>query len=148
MFPQSNITEADIIKVTPRENAYKLTVGGALYLFVSPNGGKHWRMKYRFNGKENAFSIGSFPKISLQEAIEARDNAKTLLKEGLDPNLAKQKENKEKTKPLHNKAQFRIDMSSDGVLTIETEKKIISLTKAQVKALQSFLAALPMENEA
>ena len=148
MFPQSKITEVDIIKATPRENAYKLTVGGALYLLVSPSGGKYWRMKYRFNGKENAFSIGSFPKISLQQAIEARDNAKTLLKEGLDPNFAKQKENKEKTKPLHNKAQFRIDMSSDGVLTIETEKKIISLTKPQVKALQSFLATLPMEKEA
>ncbi|WP_211341301.1 Arm DNA-binding domain-containing protein [Desulfoglaeba alkanexedens] len=31
--------------------SYRLFDGGALYLEVSPAGGKLWRFKYRFNGK-------------------------------------------------------------------------------------------------
>ena len=32
--------------------AYKLSDSGGLYLAVMPQGGKLWRWKYRFDGKE------------------------------------------------------------------------------------------------
>ena len=39
-----------------------------LYLEISPKGGKWWRLKYRFNGKEKRLSLGVFPDVSLKEA--------------------------------------------------------------------------------
>lgn len=66
--------------------------GGGLYLEVSPAGGKHWRMKYRYNGKEKRLSFGEYPLISLKEAREKRDEAKRLLTNGQDPGQVKKAE--------------------------------------------------------
>jgi len=38
--------EAQIVNAKPKQKAYRLADGGALYLEVSPYGGKYWRMKY------------------------------------------------------------------------------------------------------
>ena len=145
MFPQSKITDTLIKQAVPKAKPYKLAAGGALYIHVSPNAGKHWRMKYRFMGKEKTFTIGAYPDISIKQAIQARNEAKALLAEGIDPNQVKQDEAKNRAKPENLKAQFRMEVSDAGKLTIETETRIITLTKPQVSALRSFLAALPME---
>ncbi len=36
----------------------KMFYGGGLYLEISPSGGKWWRLKYRFGGKEKRISLG------------------------------------------------------------------------------------------
>ena len=41
--------------------ARKLTDGGGLYLHIAPGGGKLWRMRYRFDGKEKLLSFGPYP---------------------------------------------------------------------------------------
>ena len=49
-----------------------------LYLEVSPRGGKWWRLKYRFAGREKRVSLGVYPEVNLKKArartIEARAN--------------------------------------------------------------------------
>ncbi|PZP40269.1 MAG: integrase [Pseudomonas fluorescens] len=69
---------------------YKLTDGESMYLFVTKAGGKHWRMKYRFNTKEKVFTIGEYPYISLKDARERRFEIKQMLERGIDPNSHKQ----------------------------------------------------------
>ncbi|WP_233249937.1 Arm DNA-binding domain-containing protein [Bordetella pertussis] len=54
-----------------------------MFLPVKPTGGKHWRWKYRLQGKENLFAIGGFPQVSLAEARAAREKARALLKQGI-----------------------------------------------------------------
>jgi hypothetical protein len=44
--------------------------GGGLYLEVSPRGGRWWRMKYHFLGKEKRISLGVYPDVSLKLARE------------------------------------------------------------------------------
>jgi integrase len=56
-----------------------------LYLEVSPRGGKWWRLKYRFQGKEKRLALGVYPDVSLKEARERRDASRRLLSEGTDP---------------------------------------------------------------
>lgn len=63
----------------------KLFDGGGLFLLVKPNGAKHWRLKYRFGGKEKLLALGSFELVSLAEAREKRDAAKKLLLADKDP---------------------------------------------------------------
>jgi integrase len=62
---------------------------GGLYLEVLPPGGKHWRWKFRFNGKEKRLALGTYPTVTLAQARQARDVARKKLLEGLDPVQAK-----------------------------------------------------------
>ena len=74
-------------KAAPRETGYKLSDSGGLHLFVSPGGGKSWRYRYRFGGKERRLVFGAYPEISLKRAREMRDDARRLLRDGRDPGL-------------------------------------------------------------
>lgn len=56
-----------------------------LYLEVSPKGGKWWRFKYRFEGKEKRLSLGVYPDITLKDARDRRDDARKLVANGIDP---------------------------------------------------------------
>jgi len=49
----------------PGLKAYKLFDGGGLFLLVTPGGGKWWRLKYRFGGKEKLVSHGVYPDVGL-----------------------------------------------------------------------------------
>jgi integrase len=60
-----------------------------LYLEVRPNGAMYWRLKYRFNGKENRLSMGVYPDVGLKDARDARDAARLQLKDGIDPSQAR-----------------------------------------------------------
>lgn len=62
---------------------------GGLYLEVQAAGGKHWRWKYRFAGKEKRLALGTYPGVSLAKARLARDAARRTLSDGIDPVQAK-----------------------------------------------------------
>lgn len=76
----------------PKGKDYKLADSGGLYLFVTTKGFKSWRCKYRFGSKEKRLILGSFPKMTLAEARDARDAARSLLDQGKDPALVKQRQ--------------------------------------------------------
>ncbi|MCM1128427.1 MAG: integrase arm-type DNA-binding domain-containing protein [Oxalobacter formigenes] len=79
------LTDVQPRNAKPKEKPYKLADGGGLYLLVNPDGGKYWRMKYRFGGKEKTLAFGKYPDISLGEARKRRQEAKTLLQQDIDP---------------------------------------------------------------
>ncbi|MDB5553816.1 MAG: phage integrase [Rhizobium sp.] len=83
------LTDTHCRKAKPAEKPFKLTDGGGLYLYVTPAGGKHWRYRYEFDGRENTLVIGPYPAIGLTEARSARDEAKASKRAGRDPNVAK-----------------------------------------------------------
>ena len=56
-----------------------------LYLEVSPRGGKWWRLKYRFAGKEKRVSLGVYPEVNLKKARARTIEARQLLEAGVDP---------------------------------------------------------------
>jgi len=83
------LTDTQIRAAKPKEKPYKLTDGGGLYLQVSPAGGKHWRWRYEFQGKEKTYTIGSYPDTRLPDARSERDDARKVLKSGRDPSKEK-----------------------------------------------------------
>lgn len=81
----SNVTDLAVRNAKPRDARYKLTDAHGLYLLVMPTGAKHWRFDYRFGGRRRTLSIGPYPLIALSEARDARDKARRLLRDGIDP---------------------------------------------------------------
>lgn len=67
----------------------KLADALGLFLYVTPQGFKSWRMKYRFSGKEKQLTFGGYPEVSLLEARERRDEARKLLRDNLDPGVVR-----------------------------------------------------------
>src|ERR1700722_4757016 len=73
----------------PKAKIYRLVDGGGLYLEISPGGGKYWRYKYRFAGKEKRLAFGIYPDLSLSEARELHAQARKALAKGEDPSAVK-----------------------------------------------------------
>ena len=85
------LTSLAVKQAQPAGKTKRLYDERGLYLEISPAGGKWWRLKYRFAGKEKRLSLGVFPDISLKEARAARDEARRLIAQGVDPS-ARRKE--------------------------------------------------------
>lgn len=79
------LTDTEIKKAKPTDKDYKLFDGGGLFLLIKTNGGKLWRLKYSFEGKEKLLSLGTYPTTSLLEARAKRDEHKKEIAKGIDP---------------------------------------------------------------
>ena len=81
-----------IRNLKPMEKPYKVSDFEGLFVLVKVSGAKSWRFKYRIDGKEKLLVIGDYPACGLAQARKARDYAKALLSQGVDPSESKQEE--------------------------------------------------------
>ena len=79
------LTDTAIRNAKPRGKPRRLYDADGLYAEIAPTGGKWFRLKYRFNGKEKRISLGVYPDVSLKDARDRRDAARKLLANGIDP---------------------------------------------------------------
>lgn len=79
------LTDTKIRQTKPADKPQKLTNSNGLYLLINPNGSKLWRYRFRLGGKETVFAIGAYPTVNLAQARAARDAARELVKQGINP---------------------------------------------------------------
>lgn len=79
------LTDTAIKNAKPSDKNIRLFDAGGLYLEVASSGGKWWRLKYRYDGKEKRLSLGVYPDVGLKDARQRRDDARKLLANGIDP---------------------------------------------------------------
>lgn len=79
------LTDTQIKTLKPEAKPRKVADEKGLYLLVQPTGGKLWRLKYRIDGKEKLLALGVYPDVGLKDARAARDEARRLLADGIDP---------------------------------------------------------------
>jgi integrase len=79
------LTDIQVKTAKGKDKQYKLSDGSGLFLIVTPAGGRWWRFKYFFNGKEKSLSFGTYPDISLAEARNKRHEARNQVANGIDP---------------------------------------------------------------
>ncbi|MBL8437613.1 MAG: tyrosine-type recombinase/integrase [Zoogloeaceae bacterium] len=84
------LTDKEIQSAKPREKAYKLADGDGLHLEVSPAGGKLWRLRYRFGGKEKMLALGKYPEVRGPEARKRAAQARQGIADGRDPSAERQ----------------------------------------------------------
>ena len=56
------LTDTACRNAKPKAKPYKKADGGGLYLYVTPAGGKYWRLKYYFANSEKLLALGIYPK--------------------------------------------------------------------------------------
>ena len=83
------LTDTRIRSAKSMPKAYKLSDGGGMYLLVSPDGSRYWRMDYRFAGKRRTLALGVYPTLTLSEARARREAARASLADGVDPGVVK-----------------------------------------------------------
>lgn len=86
------LSDTAIRKAKPGEKPVKLTDEKGLFLLVMPAGGKLWRFRYRFDGKEKLLALGAYPDVTLAQARDRRDQARKLLAGGVDPGESRKAE--------------------------------------------------------
>jgi integrase len=86
------LTDTLIRKAKAPVKPTKMMDGRGLFLLLTPSGGRWWRFRYAFAGKEKLLSLGTYPEVSLKAAREARDDARKMVTKGIDPSAARQEE--------------------------------------------------------
>jgi hypothetical protein len=79
------LTDIKCKSAKPEDKQYKLFDERGLYLLIHSNGSKYWRMRYRYAGKDKTLSFGVYPEVSLKEARDKRDDAREIIRDGIDP---------------------------------------------------------------
>jgi integrase len=83
------LTDTRIRNAKPNARAYKLSDGGGMYLLVRSDGGRYWRLDYRFAGKRRTLALGVYPIVTLSDARSRRQEAREALVKGVDPSALK-----------------------------------------------------------
>jgi integrase len=79
------LTDSIARNAKPAAKTIRIFDHDGLYLEVSPRGGKWWRLKYRFAGREKRVSLGVYPEVNLKKARARTIEARQLLEAGVDP---------------------------------------------------------------
>ena len=83
------LSDTRIRRVRLTDKPRKLFDAGGLYVLVTPEGARYWRLKYRFAGKEKLLALGVYPQVPLALARARREEARVQLAAGVDPGAAK-----------------------------------------------------------
>ncbi|MEW9624700.1 tyrosine-type recombinase/integrase [Rhodanobacter geophilus] len=139
------LTDTAIRKAKPADKSQRLFDGGGLYLEISPAGGKWWRLKYRFAGKEKRLALGTYPDTGLADARMRRDDARKLLAAGVDPSEQRKAEKAERVKAAEIAADTFEKVARDWM----ARQDVAEITKLKNKwILETFLfpeiGALPL----
>ena len=88
------LTNTEVERSKPKAKEYTLTDGYGLFLLVLPTGVKSWRFNYirPLTKKRTKVSLGTYPALSLAQARSIREEYRSLLAQGIDPQEHKAQE--------------------------------------------------------
>lgn len=81
------LTDAKILKSPFREKSYTLRDGKGLHLYITNAKSRIWRYRYRWQGRGQTFTLGTYPRVSIVQARNIRETAREGLKKGKRPSF-------------------------------------------------------------
>jgi integrase len=138
------LTDIQVRNAKADGKARKLADANGLYLYVSAAGGKSWRLDYNFFGKRKTLTLGSYPSLTLAEARSQRDEAKRKLAEGLDPSLAKKRQQLEAKAAAGNTFGLIADEFIDKLRRDKRAEPTITKNTWMLKVLAAKLLPYPI----
>jgi hypothetical protein len=79
------LTDMTVRQAKATGKPYTIADFDGLYLHISAVGGKAWHFRYTWVVQRARISLGSYPELSLREARELRDEARSLVARGINP---------------------------------------------------------------
>jgi len=79
------LTDAHCRAAKPKDKLYRINDHRGLYLEIKPNGVKAWRYRFKFAEKASWYALGDYPSVSLSDAREKCNEARKLVKQGINP---------------------------------------------------------------
>ena len=69
-WTDTNMALTDLaIKRLPGPKILKLSDGGGVQLWITPDGAKRWRLAHRFGGAQKTFAIGVYPEVGVEKTL-------------------------------------------------------------------------------
>ncbi len=140
------LTDIAIRKAKPGKRLVKLSDSGGLQFWITPSGGKLWYLAYRYGGRQKKLAIGRYGSASAGVTLEAartrRDEAKALLRQGIDPAAHKRRVKAAQAESLANTFEAVADellarKKRDGVTLVTAGKVewLLGMAKASLGSL-------------
>lgn len=79
------------LEVRSAKGPCRLSDGFGLFYEYTETGVKRWLYRYKINGKNGKFILGRYPELSLAEARKVHQQAKQLVKQGINPSQEKRR---------------------------------------------------------
>lgn len=125
-------TQCRTLKYSER-TSNRIFDGGGLYLEARESGSRLWRLKFRLHGKERVLALGRYPDVPLSDARKARDEAKRLISQGIDPVAQQRTARDAKTAAAQNTLELVsrkwIDKKTTSWTETHADKVVIRLEK-------------------
>jgi integrase len=128
-------------KPTQDKKVLKLSDGGGLYVQIESKQNKVskiWRLNYRFDKKQQTYTIGAYPLVSLSEARIKREELKKMIADGINPSKHKQqvkqeaKLKQEKIENTFRKVALEWHKSYHGEVSEEHHYKLLRMLELHI----------------
>lgn len=96
------LTDAAVRQARATGKDYTLPDYDGLTLAVSATGTRSWYFRYYWLGRQKRMSLGTYPEISLREARTRRDDARSLVAQGINPLRQREKDRRNATQAEEN----------------------------------------------
>jgi hypothetical protein len=150
------LTDSKIRNAEPRDKQYKMYDSLGLFMIIAPAGGKWWRIKYRFDGKDKTLSLGTYPKVLLSEARVLRNDIREMARQGIDPSAIRRVERAERRqekmeqdirkaadkKKSKNGGVISVRCTMDSPIEIWKDGNVMRLSKDEARFLAKQLSAI------
>jgi len=144
-MPPTPLSDVTIHEVAPADRPFKLFDALGLYLLVVPAGGKWWRFRYRFGGRQKSLSMGVYPEVGLDEARSHRDEARQVLAQGIDPGVVRREESARRSAErlaAKSSATVRVSVALDRAVEIWKGRAVLRLASDEATAVKDLLTRL------
>lgn len=91
------LNDRKVAALAPGAKRQKIKDGGSLFLVVELNGTKKWQYLFKFNRKQQTYSLGTYPTVGLAAARQGRDKARQMLADGTNPCVVKRDRKRQST---------------------------------------------------
>ena len=142
------LSDKEIKTAEPREKEYKLSDGKGLFIVVKIDGTKYFRFDFSYGGKRKSTSFGIYPKTTLKEAREKRDEARQLLANNINPISAKRIKKASESLTLQNVVNEWIELrrkSSSEATIIQNTRILKNINPISVKRIKRASEALTLD---
>lgn len=93
--------------------------GAGLWLHKRPDGGGQWVLRVNIHGRRREMGLGSTGSVSLKEARDAADRARTMVRSNVDPIKDRARQKRESARNFH----FLRDIAADAFESRKAELK-------------------------